>query len=110
MRPPLISLLSLLLLISGVIVAAALCGYPTSSAQAGLSHADLIHLQTNAAPQSLTDTPLPGMPPLINAKDVYAADRPNRLSVTVRDFPTRIYVPNTESNSVDVIDPATFRI
>lgn len=110
MHPPLISLLSLLLIISGAIAATAPCGSPALSAQAGSSHADLLHLQTNAPPENLTETPLPGMPPLINTRDVYAADRPNKLSATVRDFPARIYVPNTESNSVDVIDPSRFRI
>ena len=39
--------------------------------------------------------------------DVYAADRPNQLSPTVAGFPSRIYVPNSVSNTVDVIDPAT---
>jgi YVTN family beta-propeller protein len=42
--------------------------------------------------------------------DIYAADRPNQLSPKVKDFPSRVYVPNTESASVDVIDPATFKI
>ena len=55
-------------------------------------------------------TGLPGMPPLLQADDVYAADRPNQLSPVVKDFPNLVYVPNSESNSVDVIDPATFKI
>lgn len=42
--------------------------------------------------------------------DVYAADRPNQLSPTVRNFPSRVYVPNTESATVDVIDPTTYKI
>jgi YVTN family beta-propeller protein len=42
--------------------------------------------------------------------DVYAADRPGRLSPVVRGFPSRIYVPNSKSGTVDVIDPATRRI
>lgn len=42
--------------------------------------------------------------------DVYAADRPGALSPVVRGFPARIYVPNSESNSVDVIDPRSYRI
>jgi YVTN family beta-propeller protein len=41
------------------------------------------------------------------APDVYAADRPGRLSPVVRGFPSRVYVPNSESGTVDVIDPAT---
>ena len=50
------------------------------------------------------------MPPVLDPQDIYAADRPNQLSPAVRNFPSRIYVPNSESNSVDVIDPATFRV
>jgi YVTN family beta-propeller protein len=42
--------------------------------------------------------------------DIYAADRPNNLSPTVKDFPTRVYVPNSDSATVDVIDPATYKI
>lgn len=41
---------------------------------------------------------------------MYAADRPNRLSPVVRGFPTRVYVPNSSSNTVDVINPATYKI
>ncbi|MFI1507179.1 hypothetical protein [Streptomyces sp. NPDC020597] len=53
---------------------------------------------------------LPGMPPVLDPKDVYAADRPNRLSPVVKDFPSRVYVPNTESDTVSVIDPKTYRV
>lgn len=42
--------------------------------------------------------------------DVYAADRANRLSPVVRGFPARIYVPNSGSDTVDVIDPDTRRV
>ncbi|MCI3273233.1 YncE family protein [Streptomyces cylindrosporus] len=53
---------------------------------------------------------LPGMPPVLDPKDVYAADRPNRLAPAVRDFPSRVYVPNTNSNTVSVIDPKTYEV
>ncbi|MGW1122046.1 YncE family protein, partial [Streptomyces tanashiensis] len=53
---------------------------------------------------------LPGMPPLLDPHDVYAADRPNKLSPVVRDFPSRVYVPNTNSNTVSVIDPTTYQV
>jgi len=53
---------------------------------------------------------LPGMPPLLDPHDVYAADRPGQLSPEVKDFRNLVYVPNSESNSVDVIDPATFKV
>lgn len=50
------------------------------------------------------------MPPLLQADDVYAADRPGRLSPAVRDALPRVYVPNSESNTVDVINPASYRV
>jgi YVTN family beta-propeller protein len=53
---------------------------------------------------------LPGMPPVLDPHDIYAADRPGDMSPTVKDFPSRIYVPNSGSNTVDVINPATYKI
>nr|WP_229890783.1 YncE family protein [Streptomyces mashuensis] len=53
---------------------------------------------------------LPGMPPLLDPDDLYAADRPNALSPVVKDFPSRVYVPNTESDTVSVIDPETYKV
>ena len=50
------------------------------------------------------------MPPVLDPNDIYSADRPNALSDVVKDFPERVYVPNTESNTVDVIDPKTFKV
>jgi len=41
---------------------------------------------------------------------VYAAGRPGRLSASVKGFPDLVYVPNSGSNTVDVIDPHTFKI
>jgi YVTN family beta-propeller protein len=53
---------------------------------------------------------LPGMPPVLDPTDVYTADRPNKLSPVVKDFPSRVYVPNTNSNTVSVIDPKTYEV
>nr|WP_051942524.1 YncE family protein [Streptacidiphilus rugosus] len=50
------------------------------------------------------------MPRLLDPKDVYAADRPNAFSPVVKSFPSRVYVPNTLSNTVTVIDPATYKV
>ena len=59
---------------------------------------------------SQTSEPLPGMPPVLDPHDVYSANHPNRLNPVVRGFPERVYVPNSGSNTVDVIDPKTFKI
>jgi YVTN family beta-propeller protein len=62
------------------------------------------------AKPAVANAPLPGMPPVVNAKDIYAADHAGRLSPVVEKFPSLVYVPNTGSASVDVIDPKTFQI
>ncbi|MEV1170508.1 YncE family protein [Nonomuraea sp. NPDC049784] len=48
--------------------------------------------------------------PSDTALDVYAHDRPGLLSPAVARFPARVYVPNSQDNTVDVIDPATYKI
>src|SRR4051794_18062603 len=53
---------------------------------------------------------LPGMPPVVNPADIYSETRSGMLSSAVKDFPSRVYVPNSASNTVDVIDPATFKV
>src|SRR3954462_1698088 len=50
------------------------------------------------------------VPPLLSKKNVYAADVANRLSPKVRNFRPLIYVPNSLSNTVDEIDPRTYKI
>jgi YVTN family beta-propeller protein len=50
------------------------------------------------------------IPRPIDPNNVYAADGPNMLSPTVRDDPSLVYVPNSQSNTVDVISQKTFRV
>jgi len=66
---------------------------------------------TQRAERFIPFRPAGGRPSLTPARravgiDVYAADRPGQLSPVVRGFPSRIYVPNSNSDTVDVIDPA----
>lgn len=61
-------------------------------------------------PETSQSSMLPGMPPNLEPNDIYAADRPGDLSPVVKNYPDRIYVPNTRSNSVTVIDPMTYRV
>jgi DNA-binding beta-propeller fold protein YncE len=63
-----------------------------------------------AATAPAARAPLPGMPPPLDPHDLYAADRPGRLSPAVRGDPALVYVPNSGSDSVDVIDQRSFRI
>ena len=61
-------------------------------------------------------TPLPTglvaghVPRRLDRLDVYAADRPGLLSPVVHDDPARVYVPNSQSDTVDVISQRTARI
>lgn len=50
------------------------------------------------------------IPPPLDTSNVYAADGPNMLSPTVRNDPALVYVPNSQSNTVDVISQKTFKI
>lgn len=58
-----------------------------------------------------TDALQPGrIPAALSPVDIYAADRPNRLSRVVRGDPALVYVPNSKSDTVDVISQRTFRV
>ncbi len=50
---------------------------------------------------------VPGMPPVLDAGNLYSGTAPDRLSPAVGGAVSRVYVPNRRSNSVYVIDPAT---
>ncbi|HEY3010426.1 MAG TPA: YncE family protein [Micromonosporaceae bacterium] len=53
---------------------------------------------------------LAGMPPYPSRQNVYAAAGPGMLSPKVRDHLPLVYVPNTNSDDVYVINPATFKV
>ncbi|MET7332204.1 YncE family protein [Nonomuraea sp. NPDC005650] len=48
--------------------------------------------------------------PSAAASDVYAHDRPGLLSPVVAHYPARVYVPNSQADTLDVIDPATYKV
>ena len=54
--------------------------------------------------------PAPRTPALLDRSNVYAADGPNQLRGAARTALSRIYVPNSKSDTVDVIDPRTYRV
>ncbi len=59
-----------------------------------------------APPPSGAPDPAPTSAPA----DVYAADRPGKLSPVVRGDPALVYVPNSGSDTVDVIDQRTRKV
>lgn len=63
-----------------------------------------------SVPLATAAGPLAGMPPVIDSNNIYSEDAANLLSPTVSKYPSYIYVPNTKSNSVSVIDPITMKV
>jgi len=51
-----------------------------------------------------------GMPPVIDAGNLYSEARAGNLSAAVAGALPRVYVPNLRSNDVYVIDPATLKV
>jgi YVTN family beta-propeller protein len=69
----------------------------------------LLFLATNSS-QAANPAPLPDMPAILDSGTSMLPTVPGNLSPAVRNYPARIYVPNSESNSVTVIDPTTYRL
>ena len=95
------------LLTLGVVLLAA---FVAGSRTGGAYNSVLANLVAVAATLPINANALPGMPPILDADDVYAADRPGNLSPVVRNYPPRVYVPNSKSNSVTVIDAVTYKV
>jgi DNA-binding beta-propeller fold protein YncE len=67
--------------------------------------------ESHARARRGVEVPLAGrIPPPLSATNVYAADRPGLLSPVVRHDPALVYVPNSKSNTVDVISQRTFKV
>lgn len=55
-------------------------------------------------------SPLPGMPPVNDPNNIYADANASNLSSPARRALKRVYVPNTEDNTVSVIDPDRYKV
>jgi len=53
---------------------------------------------------------LPGMPPVIDPRNVYSETTAGKLSPATMGALSRVYVPNVKSGDVYVIDPSTFQV
>ncbi|AQS84108.1 MAG: YncE family protein [Acetobacter aceti] len=80
---------------------------PTQAApvQAASDAARLVPAATASAVQTI-----PGMPPVIDARNIYSEARAGNLNPEVAKDPARVYVPNLRSNDVYVIDPTTMKV
>ena len=85
----------------GAVVGAALA----VCAMSGIGIAQQI---SGAAPRALET--MPGMPPVVDATNLYSETAAGKLGPAVAGALERIYVPNLQSNDVYVIDPATMAV
>ena len=53
---------------------------------------------------------LAGMPPVLDANNVYSETSSGKMSPVVKNHLARVYVPNSKDNTVSVIDPATMKV
>src|SRR5215831_14026671 len=53
---------------------------------------------------------LPGMPPVLDPRNVYSESVTGKMSPATAGALNRVYVPNVKSGDVYVIDPATFQV
>lgn len=59
---------------------------------------------------SAVASPLPGMPPVLDSKNIYSENGPNNLNESLKDVRELVYVPNFQSATVSVIDPKTYKV
>ena len=52
----------------------------------------------------------PGMPPVIDANNLYSEAASEKLNPAISGALARVYVPNVLSNDIDVIDPTTLAV
>ena len=53
---------------------------------------------------------IPGMPPVVDPRNLYSEVAAGRYADAVKNDLTRIYVPNLRSNDVYVVDPAAMKV
>ena len=67
-------------------------------------------LGAHAARAAAPVATIPGMPPVTDPANIFSETRPADIRPDVAQDPARIYVPNLRSDTVSVIDPATFQV
>jgi DNA-binding beta-propeller fold protein YncE len=109
--------------VRAVLILALLGALPALSGCGGSSHQPHELVQANSPLKPLGPNllspyvvfqPRPGpryhVPPLLDPRNVYAADRRGELSPVVRRFAPLVYVPNSGSATVEEIDQRSYRV
>jgi DNA-binding beta-propeller fold protein YncE len=103
-----VAVLAMAIVVAAVLALSDCGGGSSSGPSAGKGAASA---EPPASAGGSVEVPMPGrVPPPLSRTNVYAADRPGLLSPVVRHDPALVYVPNTRSNTVDVISQRTFKV
>src|SRR5688500_7061132 len=83
---------------------------PSVRAQASAPVGTPLATSAPAAVQASAVSTLPGMPPVVDARNLYSETASGKWNPVVQGDLERIYVPNLRSNDVYVIDPAQMKV
>jgi YVTN family beta-propeller protein len=96
-------------LAAAALVTALGAGVSTQSVRAQASAPAAVPPAAAPAPAPAVTT-VPGMPPVIDARNLYSETASGKWNPAVQSDLERIYVPNLRSNDVYVIDPNEFKV
>src|SRR5215470_8106465 len=96
-------------LAAAAVLVAACSGSPSTTAGQSPGTPAALPDETAPPPPALGN-PLPGMPPVTDPHNVYAAAGANMVAEAVQADKPLVYVPHSKSGDVWVIDPATFQV
>jgi YVTN family beta-propeller protein len=91
-----------------LLIAAALGAAAVNAQKAAPASAPAASAAVAAAPGGVTT--VPGMPPVVDAHNLYSEVSAGKISPALRDDLARIYVPNLRSNDVYVVDPNAMKV
>ena len=104
---------SRLKLIGGAVVVALASGLLWQGVQRNTASAQAAPVASAPAPVAApapSVTTVAGMPPVIDARNLYSETATGKMNPAVVGDLTRIYVPNLRSNDVYVVDPAAMKV
>ena len=97
-------------LIGGVAVLALAGGLLAWGLQRNIAVAQQAPAAAPAVPNAASVTTVAGMPPVVDARNVYSETAAGKISPVLAGDLTRIYVPNLRGHDVHVVDPATMKV
>ena len=107
----------LLSLLAVVVLVAAACGKSGDAADADRTVDSQANVNTDESAVPSSDPAstakvetVPGMPPVVDARNLYSETAAGKMSPAVAGDLPRVYVPHVRGNNVYVIDPATLKV